>query len=104
MSESSRSPERAEQRRTSVGAGLNLGSNRNAGSNSEQELAPENPSVLDKNTQFVRKHEAGIFEGKDFRSKMPLYISGREFGPFVKCCANASFLMCPWAEDSKSTR
>ena len=56
MSESSRSPERAEQRRTSVGAGLNLGSNRNAGSKSEQELAPENPSVLDKNTQFVRPH------------------------------------------------
>jgi hypothetical protein len=48
---------REEQRKTSVGDQKNLGSNRNAGSKSEQELAPENPSVLDKNTQFVRKHE-----------------------------------------------
>ena len=42
MSENSRSPEREEQRRRSVGEGNpNLGSNRNAGRKHESEAAPE---------------------------------------------------------------
>ncbi|SRR5258708_6940328 len=46
---------RAEQRRTSVGAALNFGSNRNAGQKHESDDAPENPMKYSED-QTVRKH------------------------------------------------
>jgi hypothetical protein len=48
------------------------------------EVAPENPSVLDKNTQFVRKHEAGIFEGKGESAKRQVGQSAATLGRHVK--------------------
>ena len=95
---------REEQRQTSVGGQKNLGSNRNAGSKSEQELAPENPSVLDKNTQFVRKHETGIFEGKGESAKRQVSRSAATLGRHVSSAKSGAEVSADRSKEVKSIR
>jgi hypothetical protein len=70
----------------------------------QQELAPENPSVLDKNTQFVRKHEVGIFEGKGESSKRQVGQSAATLGRHVKSAKSGAEVSADRAKEVKSVR
>src|SRR5215467_10205165 len=104
-SENSRSPEREEQRRRSVGAGnLNLGSNRNAGRVHESESAPENPMRYTKD-QTVRRHEQATFEGKGEAGKREVTRnSSATLGRHISSSKSGADVSMERADLVKSTR
>src|SRR5882724_9954751 len=93
-SENSRSPERDEQRRRSVGEGnLNLGSNRNAeGKRQVSNREPRPYQIIDADgvsdvgdtpDQYSRTHSQGTFENKGESGRREVKKSGATLGRHI---------------------
>jgi hypothetical protein len=114
MSENSRSPEREEQRRRSVGEGnLNLGSNRNAeGKRQVSNREPRPYQIVDADgvsdvgqtqDQQTRTHSQGAFEHKGESGKRSVVKSGATLGRHITSKAGAE-VSADRAKEVKSVR